>query len=150
MPAGAQWKLKPAPHAAKTPLHREAVAPPRHRNPVADHRAYTRAVAAVRDREARRRKAQSAAELSAIVEAARLLDQLEQLGAEANEENANLREHLECLALPADARNALAARLPAALQPEGELPLDSAATGNPGFTNQRGRTRRVRRTRRRT
>ena len=132
----ARWR---AVEAETRPARRKDATAPRGRRPapaasqpVADHRAYTRAVAAVRDREARRRKAQSAAELSAIVEAARLLDQLEQLGAEANEEKrANLREHLECLALPADARNALAARLPAALQPEGELPLDSAATGKP-------------------
>lgn len=96
--------------------------------PIADARAYAKAVAAVRERETRRRNAQRAAELVAILEAARLLDQLECLGADASDDKRmGLRERLDQLTLLPDARTALAPRLAVALRPEGELPLDAAS-----------------------
>src|SRR5690606_8234346 len=102
--------------------------------PVADPRAYAKAVAAVRERETRRRNARRAEELQAVLEAARLLDQLEGLGAEASDDKrSSLRERLGQLPLLPDARAALAPRLANALELEGELPLDavSSEAGNP-------------------
>lgn len=92
-----------------------------------DERAYDRAVARVLA--AREHQAQAArrAELERLASAGELCDRLEALpGDAAAGVRSELLAQLEGLDLPGDARNAVQARIHAALDPEPMLPLDSS------------------------
>jgi len=98
--------------------------------PILDQRAYQKAIAAVREAQARQRQAQRMAELSTTLEAAQRLDQLEQqlqAGSATPEERERLREQIDGLPLPNNARSAIAARL-AALASETAPAMDANAT----------------------
>lgn len=90
-----------------------------------DERAFDRAVSRVEARREHQLKVRQQAELHCIAEAGALCDQLEALPADALQgTRASLRDRFHALSLPADARAPLQTRLRAALDPEGELPLE--------------------------